>query len=193
MAELGMDGAPLPSPTNVRWHKVVSPRGTSPLPLVFLGKRLVAVWSHWNGLSLLCSRNPDCVYCKQQLPNRWTGYVASWSAAHNSEVVAALTEGAVQQLRLLVAAHGDIRGMHVVLQRSGIRRNAPVQVKYMGHKREEKLSAEFDVTDSLVKLFGVRKDYLTRTLRAFEGSDESITVEKIKERAESVDKWTEGL
>jgi hypothetical protein len=75
-----------------------------------------------------------------------------------SEFVLSLTEGAARRVIQIAEEHGRMRGLHLVVSRTrapkgAVRRNAAVQVEYVGILDAAKIPSEFPVRPSLVRLF----------------------------------------
>lgn len=148
---------PARRPLERQWHRVVYPRGQSPLVFVALSDFVEGVWTHWDDAidRTTCCYDPEkCVFCKAGQPRRFTGYVAGMILPARDFGAVSVTDHAARQLRELRLLDSGLRGKQVTLFRQLPHKNAPVHVQISGWPTKETLPKPFDVRPHLQRLWG---------------------------------------
>ena len=162
-------GAPLPEEPGKRWWKIIAPKGTTPLMVMFLSDSFEGYWTHWipsgqghNGFTLPCTRTFQCPYCKPEEPHgsRWTGYAPVWSQNDRDTKILAIAEGMARQLLPIITRRGTLRGVVVELRRKPGKVNNPVTVAVKEERDPKKVMPAFDIYDSLSRLWGINVDLM---------------------------------
>lgn len=154
------DGVPIPSESNARWYKVVSPKKEAPIKATLLADRFTGQWVHWEGRAYPCSNSRDCWRCRSGQPNRWCAYIAAYDLVARERIVLALTEGAARALLPIKAKYGTLRGVAVTLTRVyADKNNSKVAVKLVNRENPDEIMPAHPIQDSLNRLFGLNENW----------------------------------
>lgn len=164
-------GAALPPPGQLRWHRIVSPTHGRSLRAVILGSSFFGKWTHFKETTLPCTETEDCEYCRGGIAPRYNGYTPALTGNPGQKNVLALTYYGACQLTETLATRGTLRGLEIDLVRKYKSNRAPVLVKIVREISSPSLPEEFDVLDSLARMWGINRAWVERGCRRL-GADE---------------------
>lgn len=135
----------------------VWPRYGHPLRVIVLGTEVVAVPVHWaGGRTVPCGAPDPCFYCGGNRKRRPQYNLAAWDRDRGLCVVLVLGSQGAARLLNLASAHGQLRGLEVVIHKLRERNRGGVDVDLVAiHPPDGALRAAFAVEPQLRRLFGV--------------------------------------
>lgn len=154
------EGAELPAQTNVRWYKVISPKGSEVIKATLLQDVFTGFWVHWEGRVFPCPRTAECRRCREGQANRWSGYIGAFDLMLKERVVLALTEGAARQLLPIKTKYETLRGVTISLARVYVtKNNSKVGVRFTNRQLPDEVMPAHGIHDSLNRLFGLNEQW----------------------------------
>lgn len=150
-------GVAMPCPDGGFFYPVVSPKREESVIVTFLSDTFYGAINHWDGMAIACTGDPSTCYgCRNNLPRRWTGYIAAFQRSNRTRVISQLSHFACTQLLEPMEKHGTLRGITVELKRKdNKRKNAAVMVKVLGVADPGTCMEEHPILPSLNKLWGL--------------------------------------
>ena len=159
-------GAALPPEPQRRFFNIIGPTGKEPLSCQLLSDTFTGFWLHFVGRTLPCTATKDCRLCMEGHGNYWGAYISAWRHKRKDRIVAAISEEAARQLKVLQDRHGSLRGIQVKLSRRYVsKNNSVVVVEMLSREEPETVFKDHPIIDSLHRLWGINERWMALKAR----------------------------
>lgn len=134
---------------------IVSPKPHSPVHVIITSDSWQGTWTHhYLDRTKPCLGSEfDCEGCAGRHGKRFKGYLCGALFGTGRDCIIELTHGAIRACPDLVTYNGQLRGLRMVLKRTGTAKNGPVKVEIGNRLPDHAVPQDFNLMRALCKVW----------------------------------------
>lgn len=142
-----------------KFIRLIIPRVGKPERFLSYSPTVEGLHTHWDGATTQPHFSPKerCMWCKEDRPLRWKGYLLGWSWTHRCDAILEIPAASWRRYMIGADPAQTLRGALIVATREGPSSNSSlVLVVHYNQRSDVPLKSRVDVINALCRIWGVQ-------------------------------------